>query len=166
MLAVTGFLVAERFHPLFGGGIDMPSYVAFQATPLQEYWKATLSVIGVVEIASINSFMFPVSSGWAEGKQYYKFWPWMIDEAHAPGDFGFDPAGLKPKDAADFKAMQTKGAPRRASSSSLPSRTSHSHLPSLYSLARMHTELNNGRLAMVAVVGMVAQELATGTKLW
>eukprot|EP00966_Prymnesium_polylepis_P259511 5994333-Prymnesium_polylepis.1 len=78
MLAVTGFLVAERFHPLFGGDIDVPSYVAFQATPLQEYWKATLSVIGLVEIASINSFMFPVSSGWREGKQYYKFWPWMV----------------------------------------------------------------------------------------
>jgi hypothetical protein len=30
MLAAFGFLVAEQFHPLFGGEIDVPSYVAFQ----------------------------------------------------------------------------------------------------------------------------------------
>merc|ERR1719160_1280095 len=33
MLAALGFLVGENFHPLFGGDIDVPSYVAFQATP-------------------------------------------------------------------------------------------------------------------------------------
>merc|ERR1719158_217927 len=30
MLAALGFLVGENFHPLFGGNIDVPSYVAFQ----------------------------------------------------------------------------------------------------------------------------------------
>ena len=33
MLASLGFLVAENFHPLFGGSIDVPSYIAFQETP-------------------------------------------------------------------------------------------------------------------------------------
>merc|ERR1719387_2252293 len=33
MLASLGFFVAEGFHPLFGGQIDVPSYVAFQQTP-------------------------------------------------------------------------------------------------------------------------------------
>merc|ERR1719310_2296976 len=33
MLASLGFLVGERFHPLFGGNIDVPSYIAFQETP-------------------------------------------------------------------------------------------------------------------------------------
>merc|ERR1719387_1772544 len=31
MLASLGFLVGENFHPLFGGDIDVPSYVSFQA---------------------------------------------------------------------------------------------------------------------------------------
>lgn len=33
MLAALGFLVGEQFHPLFGGNVDVPSYVAFQASP-------------------------------------------------------------------------------------------------------------------------------------
>ena len=37
MLASLGFLVGENFHPLFGGDIDVPSYIAFQATPLQAF---------------------------------------------------------------------------------------------------------------------------------
>merc|ERR1719326_1486041 len=35
MLASLGILVGEQFHPMFGGNIDVPSYIAFQATPLQ-----------------------------------------------------------------------------------------------------------------------------------
>lgn len=35
MLAALGFPIAEIYHPLFGGDIDVPSYVAFQETPLQ-----------------------------------------------------------------------------------------------------------------------------------
>merc|ERR1711937_717670 len=38
MLASLGFLVAEQFHPLFGGNINVPSYIAFQETPLQTFW--------------------------------------------------------------------------------------------------------------------------------
>merc|ERR1711904_656024 len=32
-----GFLVGENFHPLFGGDIDVPAYLAFQQTPLQTF---------------------------------------------------------------------------------------------------------------------------------
>merc|ERR1711985_28113 len=39
MLAALGFLVGENFHPLFGGDIDVPSYLAFQQTPLQTFWR-------------------------------------------------------------------------------------------------------------------------------
>merc|ERR1711924_572856 len=38
MLAAFGFPVAEHFHPLFVGNIDVPSYVAYQQTPLQTFW--------------------------------------------------------------------------------------------------------------------------------
>merc|ERR1711988_826974 len=42
MLAALGFLVGESFHPLFGGNIDSPSYLAFQQTPLETFWPGVL----------------------------------------------------------------------------------------------------------------------------
>lgn len=46
MLAALGFLVGEHFHPLFGGSIDVPSYIAFQETPLQTFWPAVVGTSG------------------------------------------------------------------------------------------------------------------------
>merc|ERR1719453_543544 len=40
MLAALGFVVGENFHPLFGGNIDAPAYLAFQQTPLETFWPA------------------------------------------------------------------------------------------------------------------------------
>jgi hypothetical protein len=125
MLAALGFLVGENFHPLFGGNIDVPSYLAFQQTPLQTFWPAVVFAIAIPELYSVFTFKEPDTGG--------NFW--MIKEDHVPGDLGFDPLGLKPTDPAEFKELQTK-------------------------------ELNNGRLAMIAAAGMIAQELATGQKLF
>merc|ERR1719359_1239083 len=97
MLAALGILVGEKFHPLFGGGIDAPAVFAFQD---------------------------PTS-----GEQ------WAIREDHEPGNLGFDPLGLKPTDEKELVAMKTK-------------------------------ELNNGRLAMIAAAGMLAQEYVTGQKIF
>ena len=124
----TGFLVGENFHPLFGGNIDVPSYVAFQQTPLQTFWPAVVFVIASLEVFSVFTFEDPNVEGWA------------IRADHEPGTLGsnnrrWDPLGLAPSDPAEFKAMQTK-------------------------------ELNNGRLAMIAIAGMIAQELVTKTKLF
>ena len=124
MLAALGFLVAEGFHPLFGGSIDVPSYVAFQATPLQTFWPVTVLIVGTVEIFSVLTYQSPFDGKW-----------WTLKESHKSGDFMFDPAGLKPTGALELKEMQTK-------------------------------ELNNGRLAMLGIAGMVGQELATGAKLF
>jgi len=52
-----------------------------------------------------------------------------------PGDFGFDPLGLKPTDPAELKEIQTK-------------------------------EINNGRLAMLAALGVLMQEAITGEKIF
>mmetsp|Transcript_151291 Transcript_151291/g.278933 ORF Transcript_151291/g.278933 Transcript_151291/m.278933 type:complete len:232 (-) Transcript_151291:78-773(-) len=123
MLASVGYLVAEKFHPLFGGNIDVPSLVAFQQTPLQTFWGLVVLVIAGLEYGSLASFKSPEDGFWA------------IRSDHVAGDLGFDPLGLKPKDPAAFKEMQTK-------------------------------ELNNGRLAMLAAAGMIAQELVTGKKLF
>jgi len=124
MLAALGFPVAEQFHPLFGGNIDAPSYVAFQQTPLQTFWPAVVIAIAVIEIFSvIPAFKDPTEETWA------------IKSSHLAGDYGWDPLGLKPTSEAELKEMQTK-------------------------------ELNNGRLAMIAAAGMIAQELASGKKLF
>ena len=55
----------------------------------------------------------------------------MNEFDRAPGDFGFDPLSLKPKDETKFREMQLK-------------------------------ELKNGRLAMVAIGGIIAGSLVTG----
>merc|ERR1719420_1919244 len=43
MLASVGILVGEQFHPLFGGDIDVPAYLAFQQTPLETFWPAVVA---------------------------------------------------------------------------------------------------------------------------
>ena len=60
MLASLGYVVAEQFHPLWGGTIDVPSFVAFQATPLQTFWPAVMFVLSVFEVFSVFSFGFRV----------------------------------------------------------------------------------------------------------
>merc|ERR1719373_82331 len=124
MLAALGFPLAEQFHPLFGGSIDVPSYVAFQQTPLQTFWPAVVFLLSIIEVFAVFTFNSPFGGEL-----------WSIRSDYASGDLGFDPMGLKPTNAAEFKEMQTK-------------------------------ELNNGRLAMIAIAGMVGQELATGAKLF
>jgi hypothetical protein len=132
MLASLGFLVGENFHPLFGGNIDVPAYIAFQQTPLQTFWGAVVAAIAIPEVFSVFTFNSPFGGpevGYAikDG--------WSIRSDRVPGDFNFDPLGLKPQDPKEFKEMQNK-------------------------------EINNGRLGMLAAAGMIAQELATGQKLF
>jgi hypothetical protein len=134
MLASVGFLVGEQFHPLFGGNIDVPSYIAFQQTPLQTFWPAVVAAIAIPEIYSVFTFKQPwdqqaLPSGTVESAL------WSVKEDRVAGDFNFDPLNLKPKTPEKLKTMQNK-------------------------------ELNNGRLAMLAAAGMIAQELATGQKLF
>merc|ERR1719316_1513813 len=135
MLAALGFLVGENFHPLFGGDVDVPLYLAFQQTPLQTFWPYVVFAIAIPEIFSVFSFQTPALFGSQFSENGKGGMVWSIRADHKSGDLGFDPLGLKPTDPAEFKEMQTK-------------------------------ELNNGRLAMIAAAGMIAQELATGQKLF
>merc|ERR1711924_33986 len=109
----------------FGGNIDVPSYVAYQQTPLQTFWPVVLLYVGIVEIFSVFTFENPF------GKVGF----WTLKDDRVPGDFGWDPMDMYPTDPAGRVEMQTK-------------------------------ELKDGRVAMIAVAGMVAQELATGAKLF
>ena len=130
MLAAVGFPVAEQWHPLWGGEIDVPSYIAFQQTPLQTFWPVVTGVIAVYEVFSVFTFERPYDLFYSESGGI-----WQIRPDHPPGDLRFDPLGLKPTEPAACKEMETK-------------------------------ELNHGRLAMIGIVGMVAQELVSGEKLF
>lgn len=98
MLASVGFPLAEQYHPLWGGKIDVPSYIAFQATPLQTFWFDVVLFIAIFEVFSVFTFNNPF-----EGKE-----PWSMKESREPGDFGFDPLNLKPKDQNVLNDMKTR----------------------------------------------------------
>jgi len=124
MLAALGFLVGEAFHPMWGGEIDVPSYLAFQETPLNDFLPLVGAVIGIHEVLSIFTFNSPF------GGELFS-----IRTDYRNGDLGWDPLGLKPTDPAAYKEMCSK-------------------------------EINNGRLAMIGIIGMIGQEMANGGKLF
>merc|ERR1719163_1187947 len=96
MLAALGIVVGESYHPLFGGDIDVPAYLAFQQTPLQTFWPAVVLAIAIPEITSVLTFD-PVPGG--------KMWSMKSD--HESGNLGFDPFEMKPTDPEELKKMQT-----------------------------------------------------------
>jgi hypothetical protein len=98
MLAALGFLVGENFHPLFGGDIDVPAYLAFQQTPLETFWPAVVAAVAIPEIYSVFTFNAPVA-----GSER-----WTMQTDRDPGDLQFDPLGLAPEDPEEFKEMRTK----------------------------------------------------------
>jgi len=124
MLASVGFLLGEHFHPMWGGGLDLPSVIAFQETPLQDFMPGLALLFAIHEFGSIFTFNSPFGGEL-----------WSIRADYSSGDLGWDPLGLKPTSASELKEMQTK-------------------------------EINNGRLAMIGIVGMIGQELASGNKLF
>merc|ERR1719321_87330 len=107
MLAALGFPLAEVFHPLFGGDVDAPSYLAFQQTPLETFWPVVVGAIAIPEIYSVFTFE-PVGANDKRGKPTPQGQPWAILAEHESGDLGFDPLGLKPTDPDALKEMQTK----------------------------------------------------------
>lgn len=97
MLASVGFLVGEQFHPLWGGNINVPSYIAFQETPLQTFLPGVALLIAIHEVLSVFTFNSPFGGEW-----------WSIRSDYASGDLGWDPLGLKPTDPVALKDMQTR----------------------------------------------------------
>merc|ERR1719265_1026244 len=71
MLASLGMLVGEQFHPLFGGDIDVPAYIAFQQTPLETFWPAVVAAIAIPEIFSVFTFENPAEQNPLIG-EYWK----------------------------------------------------------------------------------------------
>jgi len=124
MLAALGFVVQEKFHPLFDGAIDGASVYALQKSFEYEasVWLAPLLLVLFCEAVSGFAVFLP-KPGQVTGDALY------------PLGLTFDPLGLSPKDPEAFKEMRTK-------------------------------ELNNGRLAMIAIAGLFTQECITGEPLF
>ena len=119
-------VVAEEFHPLFGGQIGGPAFRHFQEIEdiVPQFWEFILLTIGLAE-------SFRVARGYNDPKEGGA----QLKDTYTPGDLGFDPLGLYPKDAAEAFALQTK-------------------------------EINNGRLAMLAVAGFAVQEEVDHVTIW
>ena len=130
MLALIGFLVTEapiKFHPLFQtGDKDIGPAIRHldEVRAVAPFFFEILAVgIGAAELfRALKGWEAPGDTGRALKEDYF------------PGDIGFDPLGLKPKDAEEFAAMSTK-------------------------------ELQNGRVAMLAVAGFIAQEIIDGKEI-
>jgi len=121
MLAATGFLVQEKFHPLFSGD-GGPAIEQIPGLPPWA-WGVMVAIVGGLEFNRVNI-------GWSDPAEPDHVFQ-KLKIGYIPGDIGFDPLGLKPTDPEEFRAMQTK-------------------------------ELQNGRLAMLAAAGFMAQEAASG----
>merc|ERR1712048_1289684 len=88
MVATLGWFVQERFHPLFGGNIDVPALQALAKTELVYFWPIILAATGGIEIVT----------GLGRGEQEdNEFFAPALKEEFIPGDIGFDPLGLKDK---------------------------------------------------------------------
>jgi len=123
MLAFLGMVSGEVFSPMFGGKPDVPATFMWQCTASQFFWPTVITLVGITELFGIY-----------EQDENDVFQPKPIDP-DLPGDYGFDPLGLKPKDAKALMEVQNK-------------------------------EINNGRLAMLAAAGIIAQEQVTGVKIF
>lgn len=133
MLAVVGYLVAEKFHPFFGGVISGPANSHLgQVQEIAPFFFAWLAMsIATAELARAKiGWEFPLDALAKNKDVEGKTWLTKLNDRYYPGDIGFDPLGLKPTDASEFAEMQTK-------------------------------ELQNGRLAMIAAMGMIVQEQVT-----
>mmetsp|Transcript_23925 Transcript_23925/g.46908 ORF Transcript_23925/g.46908 Transcript_23925/m.46908 type:complete len:284 (-) Transcript_23925:343-1194(-) len=122
MLGALGFLVAENFHPLFGGDITGPAIDHFQQIDdkYPGFWKALLFTISLFE-------SYRSTYGWSDPTKGGDLW--SLKPEYVPGDLKFDPLNLlADKTPAEIEELKNK-------------------------------ELNNGRLAMISLAGIIAQEL-------
>jgi Chlorophyll A-B binding protein len=126
MLATVGFLAGEKVEGssfLFDASVQGPAITHLAQVPAP-FWTVLVVCIAKLELDRARL-------GWVNPKDVPVDQPGLLREDYTPGDLGFDPFKLTPKDPGAFLDMQNK-------------------------------ELQNGRLAMIAAVGFMAQELVDG----
>jgi len=137
MLAFVGILVGEQYHPLFGGNIDIPAAQHFTLTGGDIFW-----------VAAYVQFLF--AAFWEERRTSF---PVLEGKAFT---------GLMPNDSSEVFAAKSGRIPGDLGFDPLglkPKKEADL-------LGMQNKEILNGRLAMIAVVGIIAQELVTGQKVF
>ena len=99
MLASLGFVVQEKFHPLFSGD-GGPAIDQIPSLPIW-LWGVMLAGIASAE-------QFRIAKGWAKLDPKTNKAASALREGYYPGDLGFDPLNLKPTDPEEFRLMQEK----------------------------------------------------------
>merc|ERR1719389_767246 len=99
MLASLGFIVQEKFHPLFSGD-GGPAIDQIPQLPVW-LWGIMLAGIGAAE-----SFRINVAFRELDGEKLQA--ETALRPGYVPGQLGFDPFGLAPEDPAEFRIMQEK----------------------------------------------------------
>merc|ERR1712048_1248581 len=52
MLATLGLVIAEKFHPMYGGELAVPAFDAFKQTSMATFWAAAAFAVAIPEIYS------------------------------------------------------------------------------------------------------------------
>merc|ERR1719433_35100 len=99
MLAAAGFLVQEKFHPLFSGD-GGPAIDQIPALPVW-LWAVMGGGIAAAEA-------FRIDTGFRELDGTKLKAETALKPGYVPGDLGFDPLNLAPTDPVEFRAMQEK----------------------------------------------------------
>merc|ERR1719333_1018969 len=99
MLACAGFLVQEKVHPLFSGD-GGPAIDQIPALPVW-VWGVMLAGIG-------NAEQVRIAKGWQKLDPRTQSASRNLREGYIPGDLGFDPANIRPKDEAKLRMMQER----------------------------------------------------------
>merc|ERR1712115_321105 len=144
MLATVGYLVAENFHPLFNGMIDGPANT--HLTQVQQeapfFFAFLASTIAIAELGrALIGWEFPIDAIRKNSE--------MMKEENFEGKTWFSKLNddYYPGDI-NFDPLGLKPSDPKE-------------------FAEMQTkELQNGRLAMLAAMGMIVQEQVTGSTLF
>merc|ERR1712216_656460 len=99
MLAAAGFLVQEKFHPLFSGD----GGPAIDQIPQLPVWLWAIMAGG---IGAAEAFRISIAFRELDGSKLKA--ETALKPGYVPGDLGFDPLNLAPEDPAEFKEMQEK----------------------------------------------------------
>ena len=99
MLAALGFIVQEKFHPLFSadGG---PAIDQIPQLPVW-LWAVMAGGIGAAEATRINIAFRELDGEKLKAET-------ALRPGYVPGDLSFDPLSLAPEDPAEFALMQEK----------------------------------------------------------
>merc|ERR1712003_389555 len=99
MLASLGFIVQEKFHPLFSGD-GGPAIDQIPKLPIW-LWGVMLAGIGLAESKRISIAFRELDGTKLKAETALK-------PGYPPGDLGFDPFGLAPTEPTEFRLMQEK----------------------------------------------------------